>query len=417
MNNQNKQAPNIGSEEIAAMLKNAEKATATGSQPAENDPVDTTTRKVLVIGCGGGGCNISTIITERVPMDVYTIAYDTSVHNMDRNVTANKKGHVDGQDGAGKSRDFSKKIFKDGTYKTLIDYVNAGIDALGNVDYILITTTADGGTGSGMSVVMAKFLKDNYDIPVIVLGVYPVMTNDAQSQYNAMEWQTELTKVGIPHFILDNDIAGKQSTEVDDAKLAEIYRKVNEQAARIGGLLTGTNFGPSTIGMIDRRNLLMLTMKYGGRMVATSDTTRPAAGQTLDDYIEQMLQKSCQPLPYGVSGIGVWVKGSKEMLGQMDTSLPQLQKKYGEAILKFAHVEESSETEIGIIMTGCDECRDRLMGMRHRYDDIMSSKAKKESCTNDLMAGIANPMGGDVGGMFKGAGSNDGELDTSALDL
>lgn len=414
---------NLSERDIETMLHNVDgndAAVSTGT----TEETSTTTRKVLVIGCGGGGCNISTIITERVPEDVYTIAYDTSVHNMPQNVLANKKATIDGEDGAGKVRDYSKNLFKNGTYEKVLEYVSAGIEALGGrPDYILITTTADGGTGSGMSVILAKLLADNMEFPVIVIGVYPTMKDDAQSQYNAMEWQTELVKAGIPYFILDNNIPFQQLVESTDvkaeARMTEVYRRVNEQAARIGALLTGTNFGVSTNGMIDRRNLLMLTMKIGGRMVATSDTTRPTAGQTLDDYIETMLQKSCQPMPYGVSGIGVWVKGPKDMLAQMDTSLPKLQAKYGNVMLKFAHVEEAPNSEIGIIMTGCDEASDRLAEMRHRYDDIMLSMAKKSSCTGDLLSGAANPMAGGISKRFgsgKDVRSSD-EIDTSAFDM
>lgn len=412
---------NLNERDIETMLRNADSADAAATAA---DETSSTTRRVLVIGCGGGGCNISTIITDRVPEDVYTIAYDTSAHNMPQNVLANKKATIDGEDGAGKVRDYSKNLFKNGTYEKVLDYVSAGIDALGGrPDYILITTTADGGTGSGMSVILAKLLADNMELPVLVIGVYPTMQDDAQSQYNAMEWQTELVKVGIPYFILDNNIPFQQligNPEMKaEARMTEVYRKVNEQAARIGALLTGTNFGVSTNGMIDRRNLLMLTMKIGGRMVATSDTTRPTAGQTLDDYIEAMLQKSCQPMPYGVSGIGVWVKGPKDMLAQMDTSLPKLQAKYGNAMLKFAHVEEAPNSEIGIIMTGCDEAADRLAEMRHRYDDIMLNMAKRGSCTGELLSGATNPMAGGIGKRF-GAGKeirSSDEIDTSAFDM
>ncbi|MCM1230213.1 MAG: hypothetical protein NC489_08770 [Ruminococcus flavefaciens] len=409
---------NLNEKDIQAMLKDVDGSKTPAQTEATGENDSTTVRQVLVIGCGDGGCNISTLITDRVPHDVFTIAYNTSIHNMRDNVLANKKAHISGEDGSGKVRDYSKNIFKNGTYETVIGYVNDGIESLKGVDYVLITTTADGGTGSGMSVILAKLLSDNLKLPVIVLGVYPTMDDDAQSQFNALEWQSELTKAKIPHFILDNNIPHQQSTETGDSKVAEVHNKVNEQAARIAALLTGTNFGTSTKGMIDRRNLLNLTMGIGGRMVATSDTTRPTAGQTLDDYIENMLQKSCQPLPMGATGIGVWVKGPKDMLAQMNTDLHELQSKYGEAQLKFAHIEESTATEIGIIMTGCNEASDRLAGMKHRYDDIMSRAQKKESCIDGLMSGMTNPMGG-LNKKFGGTDviSGSGELDTSAFDL
>lgn len=378
----------------------------------ENDV--TVVRRILVIGCGDGGCNISSMIASRIPENLYTIAYNTSRRKLDSAVANGKifitDEHGRDMDGSGKSREYSKTIFKDKTYEKVLKYVGDAIDEFGAVDYILITTTTDGGTGSGMSVVLAKLLMDNFGLNVIMAGVYPMMADDAQAQYNAMSWQKEVVKIGVPYIILDNNVPAQRTTKLED-----IYEEVNTQAADAAVILAGSDYSNAATTMIDNCNMSRLTHQLGGRIVAVMGKDRPTAGQSLDDYVEDLLSRSCQPAPHDATGIGVWVKGPADLLASMDVSLTKIQKKYGQVTLKFAHTEESKEIEICIIFTGCGEVTDRLEAMKHRYTDIMNAQTAKTSVIDDLLEDMVDPMGSTKRGTT--TQKKDDGLDTSALDL
>lgn len=425
--------PNLTQEEIHDALDKAEQNKALGDlrdaiveseARAEKEERPNTTRRVIVIGCGDGGCNVSTLITKNATNSVFTIAYNTSKHNM-RDHLANRKEQFTGTgkdgrpiDGSGKDRDYSKMMFRSMVPTTFKD-IKEGINTLKVVDYFIITTTVDGGTGSGMSAVLAKLLQDNAThIPVVLVGIYPTMSDDAMSMKNALDWQREVIKAKVPYIILDNNIPYQKAiSNHETVKIADIHREVNEQAMRAALLLIGSHYGPSTIGIIDRQNLYKLVREIPGRIVATSSNVRPAASQSLDDYVETMLADSCQPAPSKLQGIGVWVKGPKNTLAQMDTSLIRLQQKYGEATLKFAHVEESDDTEIGILLSGCDEVRDRMVDMRHRFDDIRAQGEKEPSCIDELMDGLDSPIMSTVERMSDKTEDQNAELDMSAFDL
>jgi len=77
----------------------------------------------------------------------------------------------------------------------------------------------------------------------------------------------------------------------------------------------------------------------------------------------------------------------------MDTSLTGIQAKYGTAVIKFAHIEESEEIKIAVLMTGCSEAADRLTSIKNRYDDAMSAQKNRKSVVSDLMETATNPMG------------------------
>ena len=377
----------MSDEDVIALMRGNEERVAAREKKAAMKEATTvaTTRHILVIGCGDGGCNIATEIAKAVPEDTTTIAYNTSNRNQDT-WSVSKILIPEGVDGSGKVRQYSKDTFKESAYKVLLDNVKTILKNEPETAYIIICTTADGGTGSGISPMAAKMLTDNTDVPVIVMGVLPSMSEDATAQYNTLQWQAEIEKIGVPYFLLDNNQEGIGTTP-------QVHSAVNEQAAKIVSLLCGDEFGNTNISIIDDRNLYMLIAQLGSRMIAAVDTTRPTSGQTLDQYIEVMLKKAYQPLPAGVRGIGVFVRGPEEMLAKLDTGVPEFQKKYGGAVLKFAHIEEANTIKIAVLLTGCEEASVRITEIKTRYDDIMDTQKQRKSVIGDLMSETENPIG------------------------
>lgn len=363
----------------------SEKATKLEAGTA-NTIIAATTRKLLIVGCGDGGCNIAAEISEKIPEDSYFIAYNTSTRGMTK-MNAHKMIMPRDEDGAGKVREFSKELFKKNSYKILLDTVAKAVEEEGEFAYIIICTTTDGGTGSGISPMTAKLIMDNIDLPVLVMGVYPSNQEDPTAQFNALQWQAEMNKIGATYFTLDNNQPPMNSVDT--------HKVVNAEAALLASLIAGREYGNSNISMIDNRNLFMLLAHVGngGRVVGAVSTTRPTSGQSLDDYVENMLQKNYQPLPSDCRGLGIFIKGPEELISKVDTNMTALQAKYGTAVIKFAHIEISSETKIAVLMTGCTEAAGRLTEMKNRYDDAMMAQTKKTSVVGDLMADASSPVG------------------------
>lgn len=354
----------------------------------------TTTRRILFIGCGDGGCNIGTAVSDMCDDDVYVIAYNTTTRAIDKH-RANTKVYPEdpdrkGQnaDGSGRLRPYAKNIFKTNMHRTLLNKVQSILEAKPDIQYVIVCGTSDGGTGSGTVPMAAKLIYDTCKIPTIIMGVYPAIEEGMVNQYNALEWQSEVEKVGIPYVILDN----RQTGAVSRDQVPVLHRKVNEYAARIVNLLAGREYGNTNISMIDNRNLFMLLHEIGGRIVVTVDDTRPTSGQSLDDYVMASIAASYQPEPDHMKGIGVFIKGPQELLDRMDGTVPGIQDRYGNVVLGFQHLELSEETRISVIMTGNIEPRNRLMEIKGRYDDIQDAQRAQESVTGSIMSGISNPF-------------------------
>ena len=393
------------------IIKQIEKSKSNGNVVTSAKKVDhidksSTIRHLMVIGCGDGGSMIASRIKNSIP-GTYAICYNTSPGAMEK-ITADVTMVPNAEDGSGKVRQYSKDVFKQGAYKSLIGSVTNALDNHPDIAYIIVCTTADGGTGSGISPMVGKLISDNvsdtYDVPVIILGVYPNISEDATAQFNTMVWQDEVSRTGLPYMIFDNNVPGITNK-------MQIHDKVNGKIAELLKVITGDIYSNSTISSIDSRDMWMLLKNTGERIVIASNTVRPSTTSNLDAYVEEMLQNNYQPAPSNAKGIGIFVKGPAEMITKLDTSLSTIRATYGDALIQYSHVEEANDICISIIMSGCDEPEDRLYIIKSRYDDIKSSQRKKESSVSKLLGDMENPITLNVNK------KSSVEPDLSALDL
>lgn len=394
----------ITEDQMINMAKNAaaKQAEIVDAVIPVEDLTNVPTRKILLIGTGDGGCNIASAIHAAIPETVF-VAYNTSSKAMDDrkpNVTITPKG----EDGSGKVRDYSKEVFKNNVFKRVLETIQNLLDKIGDVDYILITSTCDGGTGGGISPMLAKLLIDNVGIPVLLMGVYPSLSDDAKAQYNALEWQDEVLRNHIPYIILDNQDDPTKPRLV-------VQRKVNDQAVEIAKILVGTPFGETDLSSIDNQDMAMLLHDRGERIVVYSTDKRPTLGKSLDEFLLSLAAQWNEPTPVDAQGYGLFVKGPMDFIQNVNTTLANVRAVYGEAVLQYTHMEESSDVKVALIAAGCSEPTDRMMQMRQRYDDIIAAEKRAASRSSALRDGMNDPAA------YKKKTSVNAEPDYSALDI
>ena len=276
---------------------------------------------------------------------------------------------------------------------------NVSLFGIGSVDPVY------GGTGSGVSPMIGKFVSDNVNIPVIMVGVYPSLSEDATAQYNAMTWQDEVIRTGLPYMIFDNEIGG-------NGNKIRVHGIINSAIANVMKVISGDVFGDTNISMIDSMDMWMLLQNTGKRIVIALSDKKPTTGQTLDDYVLHMIKECHQPVPVNTKGIGIFVKGPKDMISSLDTSMSGVREVYGDAVVQYSHIEESDKVSIAIIMSGNSEPEERLYMMKSRYDDITNSQKEDVSSVASILGTMSNPIGG-----IKRSKKETIEPDLSALDF
>lgn len=373
---------------------------------------DPSTRTLLVIGCGDGGSNIAAAITAALPQNAYTLIYNTTERAMNKrlhNIIVRPEKVIDG---SGKDRKYADNVFKTVTGKKFMEKIAETVDKLKQVDYIIIVGTADGGTGSGTLPTAIRLLQKNLSIPIVAMGVYPSISEDAMSQFNAIQWQTEITELGVPYILLDNNLETPKTFDQNQpGEAMRMHEETNGYAVSIARLLAGTIFGDTDISIIDNRNLLKLIHQIGKRIVIAVDENRPSGQCSLDEHMEKILSRCYQALPENATGMGLFVKGPQDYIDRVDISARRLQEKYGNALLKFAHVQVSNEPATAIILSGCGEATERLIQMKGKYNDVMRSIQTTTNKAADLASEMVNPLG-----EMSETSARKKELDFSVLD-
>jgi len=377
----------------------------------ENENMETApsvkrTRRFMLIGVGDGGCNIADTIHTAIP-DSYFIAYNTSMRATDKRHPNVKIVPYD-EDGTGKDRTYSQNVFRQGSYRDLLRLVNE-VQALPKTacDYVMVIATCDGGTGGGVSPMMTKYLKDNIEIPVLLMGVYPNLQEDATAQYNAMQWQGEVEKHELAYLVLDNNSALTRM---------EYQAQVNKQAADIMKLLSGQMFGETDLAQIDNRDMYTLLTHFPGRITVHFGTTKPAVNSSIGSYLLNLFPLWNEPAPTNARGYGLFIKAPEAVLKAADTTIEEVRNEVGDVVVQYTHLEPSdNDVAIALICVGCTEASDRIGSIWARYDEIrFNMRDNAKGAVTRYLDDMVSPMAAASAPVRKDPAS---EPDLSALGL
>lgn len=392
MTNKNSEISKEDLEMMQRIIKNPANSNPPIGVPVSVELVDRIStmkrRRLLVIGCGDGGTVISAKIKHDIP-DTITICYNTSKGIMDKHgINPDIVITPEEQDGSGKSRKLSKNIFKESElYLQILDNVQRLEQEHPDIAMVVVVSSTDGGTGSGMSPMLTQLLRDNTQVPALLIGIYPSVSEGATSQYNMLSWQHEVTAVDAPYMIFDNEIPGVVSKTM-------VHTYINQYIADMLKVVTGDYYSPSTISSIDTMDLYTMLFGIGSRtMIVTSDK-KPSTNQSLDDYLIDLIEHSYQPAPNYVTAMGLFVKGPASMLEKIDTSLQKVSQMYGGEDRNYLHIEESDDVQISLILSGMLEPTDRVSIAADRYKDIQAREEKREkmkSSASLLMEDMDDP--------------------------
>lgn len=350
-----------------------------GDGPRKDEKIMNTpkaTRELTIIGTGDAGAVIASgIKTDN--SDATVLIYNTSMQKADK-WNMDKVIHPGGQDGSGKSRTFSKGVFKDGAFKSLEAVLLER--APKNWRYNVVTTSTDGGTGGGASPNIAKFTESTTKEVTIVIGVYPKLSEDERSQWNALNWQADIEKTELPYMIFDNEFYSELADH-------ECYEKVDAEIVRAVKMFSGKLYGESN--SLDNKDFSRLVSR-NGRMNIYSSDRKPKVNEKLVDYLETVIKESCQPLPVSAEAYGLFIKAPADFIKTVNSDISPLTNVFG-CTSKDIHMEESDDFCISLIISGSEAPNARLKVMKLRYDDLCQMRAKRESTVNGLLSGLIDP--------------------------
>ena len=216
--------------------------------------------------------------------------------------------------------------------------------------FVIIATSTEGGTGSGMSVVMAKYFKEILGVDVHLFG-FTGFEDDARGLKNTVDWFKELS----PEFMVEA-ISNKKFLDDSFGNKLKAQEMANDEFSMRVRTLIGKNIVESVEQNIDDTDLLKLTTTAGfmtieniklGKIKNPKDFNK-VLSEGLDNSKSLDVTASCQR-------IGVILNIKNKTKDAVDWSFDVLKQRFGETIEFFTHVEDVfDDEELFVVVSGLD---------------------------------------------------------------
>lgn len=249
--------------------------------------------KVMAIGSGNAGSQFVDAAYKAGFDKVFCI--NSSSRDMDNDVlNANIPCFLVGADGrgAGMNRDAAKDLFKM-NYRHLFE--NAKFTQYcEESDVIVVGTSCSGGTGSGVSPIVVKAIKQMYPNKIVMFyGILPRLTGSDVELSNAMACVNEIEELnkgglGIPYMLADLNYYEGISNEI-------AFVKVVEKMVTDIKVIAGDFLNYSKYRMIDENDMKVVTSPAGYMSIYKIDNITQ---QMVDkESIQSMLIKQIKHSP------------------------------------------------------------------------------------------------------------------------
>lgn len=293
--------------------------------------------------------------------------------------------------GCGKERSLGKKLILADMKAGTVNFDNI-IDP--DTNAVIITTSTEGGSGSAVTPILAKYFKEVVGIPVIVVLFFG-FNSDVRGMQNSIEILQELsdeyTIIGICNDKFKNDSTNKIKAEM----------AANEKFVKIVKALSGTDIKSSSQN-IDDTDLLKIVTTPGYMMVEDVSIGKyknmDQIGKAINTAIDESKLMDCNEI--GAKRIGVIYKIQNSISEFMDFNANELIDRYGTPYEMFTHIQEDESNTIEWIVSGLPMPIDEVKEIFENYKKSSSTVNKKKDDFFDSVSELKGNREDDMFNMF-----------------
>lgn len=301
--------------------------------------------------------------------------------------------------GCGKERNLGKKL--------ILADMKAGLINLDNIadpdtNAVVIVSSTEGGSGSAVTPILAKYFKEVIGIPVIVVLFFG-FNSDVRGMQNSIEILQELsdeyTIIGICNEKFKNEGINRLNAEA----------AANQKFVDIIHILSGKDIVPSSQN-IDDTDLLKIATTPGYMMVEKINISKcknmEQIGKTINTAIDESKLMDCNEL--GAKRIGVIYRIQNSIAEFMDFSAEDLSSRYGTPYEMFTHIQNDDEPDNTIewIISGLPMPIDEVTEIFENYKKSSSAVNKKKDGFFDSVSELRGNKEDDMFNMFSSSNKN-----------
>lgn len=317
-------------------------------------------RKMLLIGCGKTG---NKLVNEMLKKDGrYTGLFVNTAYNDMVNLEKFSEDNAflfSGANGSGRNRNVAKEYVKN-QIQSLVDT----ICAYPMHDVITIFTSADGGTGSGMTPMLIQLLKMTYDTKKLdrkinLVAVMPDYDNDDKVAFeNSIEFWNEIMKI--------KDKCIDDIKFVDNSK-GKTFAEINSRVVELLNNAYSMN-GEHDEGDIDDKDAKVFNTEKGFGLVLTLSDDYKDPTKAIDEAIKNSI--FALPNSYDCNYLGISIKEDSYSLKDVRNCFDTVYK---------TTYRTKNKKHSTIVFGGCNVPSEVIEMIKTKLDDINEKSVKRES--------------------------------------
>ena len=332
---------------------------------------------IAVLGIGNAGGQVANIACARGFNTFCINSSEKDLDIIDENISVFLLGN---SEGAGKDRRVAKSFVKQ-YYKDLLKTEDF-MDFINNIDVVFIVSSTGGGTGSGMSVILADILSKVYVNKIFInIGILPTLTDSIGAQRNTLEYLKEIKNLGKGYMLYDNN---KYKHLTPDAYMSNINSEIVDALC----YLRGDYSYKTKYGMIDDADMFKLLTVPGMINISYYENFMEKDMDDkvmLDTFIPKIMKTNgtCQiDKDRIIKRMGVIVNLSEDLSRYYSSGMEDFKSNVGEPLEVFEHYylkeDESIPNRLGVILSGLSIPDDRIQIVVQRIKEVEDALNKRK---------------------------------------
>ena len=322
---------------------------------------------IYVLGLGAAG-NKAAI--RAIEVDAIDKGYVTLINSTEKDIPEEYKKNAviigNNLKGCGKERDISKSA--------IVSYLREH-DTFSNipedVDRVVIVTATEGGTGSGSTPILAKYIRDVIGINTSIFA-FTGFENDARGMKNTINFMKEIdpeTTIQI--------ISNKKFLTEANSNFIKAQELANHEFCKRLVIMSGVVLQESDQN-IDDTDLHKLIDAPGLLDITYTDIESPLKNtESFNKFCSTMVDesKSVDFTPTA-SRIGVIFNGKDSTKDIIDYSYSVFKSKYGEPFEVYSHLQENTVFQKEFIACIASGMKLPIEALQKTYDDYLKTTSK-----------------------------------------
>lgn len=345
-----------------------------------------------VIGAGAAGGKAAILLAENgFDLSNITLINSTSrdIPDAYRNNSIIFGTSADTLGGCGKEREVGKKlILRD------MKFGNISLDNIADptTNAIIIVSSTEGGSGSAVTPILAKYINEVLGIPVIIVLFFG-FNSDVRGMQNSIEICQELSdNCGVIGISNAKFLDAANSNKLKAEQLA------NEEFVKIVNILSGSNIIPGSQN-IDDTDLFKLVVTPGYMCIGNANISKVKNREQFDKAINESIDNSklLDISEKGAKRIGVIFDTPADMDDSVDYNANVIQNRYGIPYEMFTHLQNKSAGELTWIAAGLPL---PIKEVKEIYENYMKASSTVNKSKDSFFDSIGQLTGNQEDGMF-----------------